>query len=68
MEATNLHALCSSIAPREWWMLPEIANAKPKDRNTEISLQRLDDTNICVWMIRKSVWWMPVGDFFIVKP
>lgn len=66
MKAKNLHHFGSSPAPEEWEEIQEISDAKPR-HNTELSLQKLNGLNICLWMKRDYVYWEPASDFFHVK-
>lgn len=66
MKAKNIYHLSSEPAPKEWTEIPEIKEKRPSPIGQEVSLQRLDGTNICIWYTRKAVYWNPVGDPFIV--
>jgi hypothetical protein len=67
MKTKNLHHFDSEQAPKEWRDLLEIKAAKPTQRNVEISLQKLDGLNICIWMVSNGGMWKPASDFFHVK-
>ncbi|MDD4970702.1 MAG: hypothetical protein PHT07_14845 [Paludibacter sp.] len=67
MKATNLSNRGSSRAPDEWKEIPEIKAAKPVTINREISLQKLDGFNICVWMTGWGGSWVPNSDLFHVR-
>lgn len=64
--AVNLHHICSGRAPKEWESYPAVAEQKPKMKNAEISLQRIDGTNIVVWCYRTQVFWYPKGDPILI--
>ena len=69
LKAENLHHMDSARAPKEWEQIPEIKNAKPgAPHNDEslVSLQRLDGTNICIWMTKGTHLWQSHGAFFHV--
>jgi len=59
----------SDPAPREWITIKEIQESHPKIKDADISLQRIDGTNICCWMVRKrmSAFWNISSDLFLVK-
>lgn len=67
IKAFNIYKCGSSKAPKEWEQIPLIKLAMPSPIGQEISLQRIDGTNLCIWYTRKSVWWNPVGDPFYVE-
>lgn len=67
MKATNLNHICSEPAPKEWHNITDIKKAKPSEKKCEISLQKLQGLNVCIWMIRKSVYWVPASDFFYIE-
>jgi hypothetical protein len=71
MKAFNLNHCNSSPAPKEWWAIPEINKAKPKDGYTEISLQILDGLpkglTLVQWHGAKNGFWYPCGDIFMIK-
>lgn len=67
MKAINLHHTNSSPAPLEWADISEIKEHKPRLLGCEISLQKVDGHNICVWMIGLGGVWTPASDLFYVK-
>ena len=67
MKATNLTHFSSSPAPDEWRQIPEIKKVRPKQQNVEISLQKIDKFNICLWMVGYGGVWKPASEFFHVK-
>lgn len=67
MKATSLHQFSSGRAPDEWRQIHEIKAQYPKQRNVEVSLQKLDGMNICVWMVGWGGVWEPASDFFHVR-
>lgn len=68
MNAVNIYELSSSPAPEEWKKLPEVIKQRPRKIIMELSLSRLDGTNICLWYYRtlKDVFWHPHGDPIVV--
>lgn len=70
LKAENLNYMDSHPAPKAWEEIPEIKKAKPsppfKDDDL-VSLQRLDGTNICIWMTKVTHLWQSHGAFFHVK-
>ena len=67
MKAKNIYHFSSSPAPKEWEEMPEIKKQRPSPIGHEVSLQRLDGTNICMWYIRARVFWKPASDPFIME-
>lgn len=67
MKAKNLYHLGDSRAPKEWEEIDIIKKARPAPSGQEVSLQRLDGTNICLWYTRTQVFWNPKSDFFLVE-
>ena len=56
----------SSPAPKEWRDIPEIKAQRPKGF-AEDSLNRIPNTNCCVWMANKGGGrWYPESDVFLV--
>ncbi len=66
MKAKNIYQLGSSPAPKAWEGLEGIKEAMPQPIGHEVSLQRLDGTNICIWYTRTQVYWNPASEPFIV--
>ena len=68
MKAVNIYELSSSPAPEEWKKLPEVIKQRPTKVTMEISLSRLDGTNIALWHFRtlKDVYWHPHGDPIVI--
>lgn len=67
MRAKNLKNLGSSPAPKEWAEIQEIKEQRPKKLGVEISLQKLDGHNICVWMIGWGGQWTKSSDYFFIR-
>ena len=67
MKATNLTHFSSSTAPKEWKEIPCVKEARPSVLGVEISLQKIDKMNICLWMVGWGGVWKPASDFFYVK-
>ena len=65
--AENIYHISSSPAPKEWEEIPEIKKKRPSPIGQEVSLQRLDNTNICIWYTRKFVSWNPASDPFVIE-
>lgn len=66
LKAANLYQTPDGPAPKEWALIPEVKAAKPKIK-AEISLQRFAGTNICMWYVRRTVYWNPASDPFIIS-
>lgn len=67
-KAIVLKSQGSSRAPMDWWKLPEIVAAKPKQSNVEKSLQLVDGTtNIVAWEVGRGGSWAQASDFFMVE-
>lgn len=56
----------SSRAPEEWKEIPEIKARRPMKPGFEISLQRVDGTDVCVWMKGWGGVWKPASEYFRV--
>ena len=65
MKATNIEFIGSESAPDEWRRIPEVASANPSCGGY-VSLQKLDNTNICVWMVNAGSCWRRCSDYFII--
>ena len=63
--AKPLSHYTTSPAPEEWKYIKKIRDARPQIR-CEMSLQKIDGTNICVWMVNDNCHWYPYGDYFYV--
>jgi hypothetical protein len=61
-QAVSIYNICSGRAPKKWESYPEVAKQRPNMKNAEISLQRIDGTNIVIWNYRTQVYWFPVGE------
>ena len=66
MKAKTLSGCGSSPAPKSWTEIPEIAAARPARFGVEISLQKIDGLNICVWMIGWGGEWQVFSEYFRV--
>jgi hypothetical protein len=68
VKARNIYEISSSPAPKEWQLLPEVIKQRPQKITMEVSLSRLDGTNIAIWYYRtlKDVYWRPYGDPIVV--
>ena len=68
MKGINLYKTGNSPAPKEWEEIPEVKAQRPGLIGQEVSLQRVDGTNVAHWHIRSSVFWKPYGDpIFIIE-
>ena len=67
MKVINIYKTGSSPAPEEWEEIEEIKKERPSPIGQEVSLQRIDGTSIAIWYTRKSIYWNPVGDPFLVE-
>ena len=57
----------TSRAPDEWREIPEIKEQRPSPWGQENSLQRIDGTNVCVWLSNKGDgMWNINSDFFLI--
>jgi len=67
MKAISINELSSSPVPEEWKKLPEVIKQKPKFM-CELSLSRLDGTNIVIWYYRTlaNVYWKPYGNPIVI--
>jgi len=65
----NIYRTSSAPAPKEWEDIPEVKEQRPHPSNKcEVSLQRIDGTNVCLWHTRKHIFWNPYGEaIFIIK-
>lgn len=61
----ELAMLNSTISPKEYWSLPEIAKEKPSGKFTRLYFY--DDTNLHQWHTSSDcIFWHPVGKIFII--
>ena len=68
MKAKNLSHISNEPAPKEWSEIKEIKECRPNGFNKMVSLQKLDNHNICVWMVNiGDGYWNPGSDYFYVK-
>lgn len=53
-------------APEEWEEIPAIKGSKPAYRGHKISLQKVENTNICVWYALGKDGWLPASAPYLV--